>query len=46
LPWRGSKEARALADPVVVLQQHFVVLGLSSLVVAGFSAVLVASAPA
>ncbi len=29
----------------LVLQQHFVVLGLFSLVVAGFGAVLVASAP-
>ena len=31
---------------VLVLQQHFVVSGLSSLVVAGFGAVLVAAAPA
>jgi hypothetical protein len=30
----------------LVLQQHFVVLGLSSLVVAGFGAVLVPTAPA
>ena len=30
----------------LVLQQHFVVIGLSSLVVADFGAVLVASAPA
>ncbi len=32
--------------PGLILQQHFVVLGLFSLVVAGFGAVLVAASPA
>jgi hypothetical protein len=34
------------AVAVLILQQHFVIVGAFSLVVAGFSAVLVASAPA
>ena len=52
VPRIGRMRLQALRPAVIsklyrdlVLQQHFVVFGLSSLVVAGFGAVLVASAP-
>ena len=42
---RPSDQRSRDAVVVLILQQHFVIVGLSSLVVAGFGAVLVASAP-